>query len=76
MSTAIVAQHGHVHYLGPTNRCWCGFKLVVPRFCVNVEIYDNDTKKYICADESAMYHHPAYIVEALERVIRELRNVR
>lgn len=32
---------------GPDGRCHCGYKLTVPRFAVDVSIYDNDTKAHV-----------------------------
>lgn len=56
----------HVHdCTGADATCPCGYKLTVPRFAVDISIYDNDTKRHV-VNECFMSDDLDTAVEAFE----------
>jgi hypothetical protein len=72
MTEQIVSQKGHTHYLGPTNLCWCGFKLVIPPICFSLQVY-NKLKLIIsdgfnCSELWSVAERLREIADELERI--------
>lgn len=62
----------HVHdCCNADQRCVCGFKLVVQRFCVSFEVYDNQTKRTVVDDAFNTDSHDL-IAEAFERAAEKV----